>query len=241
MDDALPPLAPATLYLVATPIGNLEDITLRALRVLRECDVVAAEDTRHSGHLLKHFGISKPLLSYFQFNEAKRSEEIIERLRRGEKVALVTDAGSPGISDPGERVVKAAINAGFRVEAVAGPCALVAALTASGLPTDEFHFVGFLPHKSGQRRNKLESLKTANGTLVFYESPYRIEKLLGELHEIYPVRRVMLARELSKKFEEFLRGHPAKLLELARKRSLKGEFVVLVDGADSAPEEKASL
>ena len=127
MDAALPPLTASTLYLVATPIGNLEDITLRALRVLRECDVVAAEDTRHSGQLLKHFGISKPLLSYFQFNEAKRSEEIIERLRRGEKVALVTDAGSPGISDPGERVVKAAIAAGFRVEAVAGACALVVA------------------------------------------------------------------------------------------------------------------
>jgi 16S rRNA (cytidine(1402)-2'-O)-methyltransferase len=151
-----------TLYLVATPIGNLEDITLRALRVLKECDVVAAEDTRHSGQLLKHFGISKPLLSYFQFNEAKRSEEIIERLRRGEKIALVTDAGSPGISDPGERVVKAAIAAGFRVESVPGACALVAALTASGLPADEFHFVGFLPHKSGQRRNQLESLRSVH-------------------------------------------------------------------------------
>src|ERR1700753_1882696 len=214
-DQALPPLRPGTLYLVATPIGNLEDITLRALRVLKECDVVAAEDTRHSGQLLKHFGIAKPLLSYFQFNEARRSEEIIERLRRGEKVALVTDAGSPGISDPGERVVKAAINAGLRVEAVAGPCALIAGLTASGLATDEFHFVGFLPHKSGQRRNKLEFLKTTNGTLVFYESPYRIEKLLGELNEIYPMRQVVLARELSKKFEEFLRGRPADLLELA--------------------------
>ena len=225
---ALPPLTASTLYLVATPIGNLEDITLRALRVLRECDVVAAEDTRRSGQLLKHFGISKPLLSYFQFNEARRSEEIIERLRRGEKVALVTDAGSPGISDPGERVVKATIAAGFRVEAVVGACALVGALTASGLPTEEFHFVGFLPHKSGQRRNKLEALKTTEGTLVFYESPYRIEKLLGELIEVYPYRDVVLARELTKKFEEFLRGKPAALLEIAQKRSLKGEFVVLV-------------
>src|SRR5436305_9647771 len=145
----LPPLTPATLYHVATPIGNLEDITLRALRVLKECDIVAAEDTRHSGQLLKHFEISKPMLSYFQFNEAKRSEEIIERLKRGEKVALVTDAGSPGISDPGERVVKAAVAAGLKVEAVPGASAFVAALTASGLPTDEFHFIGFLPHKSG--------------------------------------------------------------------------------------------
>ena len=230
-ENPLPPLTASTLYLVATPIGNLEDITLRALRVLRECDVVAAEDTRHSGRLLKHFGISKPLLSYFQFNEAKRSEEIIERLRRGEKVALVTDAGSPGISDPGERVVKAAIAAGLRVESVPGPSALVAALTASGLPTDEFHFIGFLPHKSGQRRNKLESLKGFDGTLVLYESPYRIEKLLVELSEVFPEREVVLARELTKKFEEYLRGKPAELLAMAKKRSLKGEFVVMVGAA----------
>jgi 16S rRNA (cytidine1402-2'-O)-methyltransferase len=226
--DQLPPLTSATLYLVATPIGNLEDITLRALRVLKECDVVAAEDTRRTGQLLKHFGLSKPLLSYFQFNEARRSEEIIERLRRGEKIALVTDAGSPGISDPGERVVKAAIAAGFRVEAVPGACALVAGLTASGLPTDEFHFIGFLPHKSGQRRNKLESLKAFDGTLVLYESPYRIEKVLNELNEVFPDRQVVLARELTKKFEEFLRGTPAELLERTKQRSLKGEFVVVI-------------
>src|SRR5438046_4809473 len=181
MEPNLPPLTPSTLYLVATPIGNLEDITLRALRTLKECDVVAAEDTRRTGQLLKHFGISKPLLSYFQFNEAKRSEEILQRLARGEKVALITDAGTPGISDPGERVVKAALAAGFRVEPVPGPCALVAALTASGLATDEFHFIGFLPHKSGQRRRQLARLKSFCGTLVLYESPYRIAKLLGEL------------------------------------------------------------
>jgi len=234
----LPPLTARTLYLVATPIGNLEDITLRALRVLKECDVIAAEDTRHSGQLLKHFGISKPMLSYFQFNEAKRSEEIIERLRRGEKVALVTDAGSPGISDPGERVVKAAVAAGFRVEAVPGACALVVGLTASGLATDEFHFVGFLPHKSGQRRNQLERLKVVPGTLIFYESPYRIEKLLIELNDIYPTRQVVLARELTKKFEEFLRGKPTELLEVLKKRSLKGEFVVLVSGADEDEDAK---
>ncbi len=226
----LPPLTSSTLYLVATPIGNLEDITLRALRVLKECDVVAAEDTRRTGQLLKHFGISRPLLSYFQFNEARRCEEIVERLRRGEKVALVTDAGSPGISDPGERVVKAAIAAGFRVESVPGPCALVAALTASGLPADEFHFIGFLAHKSGQRRKKLEALKSFDGTLVLYESPYRIERLLAELSEVFPDRDVVLARELTKKFEEFLRGKPAALLAVAQKRSLKGEFVALVEG-----------
>lgn len=235
--NPLPPLTPATLYLVATPIGNLEDITLRALRVLKECDVVAAEDTRRSGQLLKHFGLAKPLLSYFQFNEARRSEEIIERLRRGEKVALVTDAGSPGISDPGERVVKAAIAAGLRVEAVPGACALVAGLTASGLPTDEFHFIGFLPHKSGQRRNKLEALNGFAGTLVLYESPYRIEKLLVELNDAFPDRTVVLARELTKKFEEFLRGTPAELITKTKTRSLKGEFVVMIaPAADGAKQ-----
>src|SRR5881409_3026945 len=213
MEEQPPPLRSGTLYLVATPIGNLEDITLRAIRVLRECDVVAAEDTRHSGQLLKHFGISKPLLSYFQFNEARRSEEIIERLRRGEKVALVTDAGSPGISDPGERVVRASLLAGFRVEAVPGPSALVAALTASGLPTGEFHFVGFLPHKSGARRRKLGALKSLEGTLVLYESPFRVEKLLAELTETMPGCQAILARELTKKFEEFLRGTPDELMQ----------------------------
>jgi 16S rRNA (cytidine1402-2'-O)-methyltransferase len=235
-DKTLPPLTPGTLYLVATPIGNLEDITLRALRTLRECDVVAAEDTRRTGQLLKHFGIVKPLLSYFQFNEARRSEEILERLRRGEKVALVTDAGSPGISDPGERVVRAVRDAGLRVESVPGPCALVAALTASGLPTDEFHFIGFLPHKSGQRRRQLDALSRFAGTLVLYESPYRIGKLLAELHEVFPERDVVLARELTNKFEEFLRGRPGELLEVTKKRALKGEFVVLVAGMSDDAE-----
>jgi 16S rRNA (cytidine1402-2'-O)-methyltransferase len=228
MKETVPPLASGTLYLVATPIGNLEDITLRAVRTLKECDVVAAEDTRHTGQLLKHFAISKPLLSYFQFNEARRSEEIIGRLRRGEKVALVTDAGSPGISDPGERVVKAAVGHGFRVEAVPGACALVAGLTSSGLPTDEFHFIGFLPHKSGQRRKELERLLSVPGTLVFYESPYRIGKLLAELQELFPQRKVVLARELTKKFEEVLRGLPGELLSIIGTRTLKGEFVVTI-------------
>lgn len=239
MDKPPPPLTPGTLYLVATPIGNLEDITLRALRVLRECDVVAAEDTRRTGQLLKHFEISKPMVSYFAFNEARRAEEILGRLQRGERVALVTDAGTPGISDPGERVVRAAVAAGLRVESVPGPCALVAALTASGLPTDEFHFLGFLPHKSGQRRKQLEACKQFAGTLALYESPYRIEKLLGELHEVFPARRIVLARELTKKFEEFLRGTPAELLALVAKRALKGEFVVLVSG-EGVAEDKAA-
>jgi 16S rRNA (cytidine1402-2'-O)-methyltransferase len=235
MDAALPPLTPGTLYLVATPIGNLEDITLRALRVLRECDVVAAEDTRRTGQLLQHFEIRKPLLSYFRFNEARRSEEIIGRLQRGEKVALVTDAGTPGISDPGQRVVTAAVAAGLRVEAVPGPCALVAALTASGLPTDEFHFVGFLPHKPGQRRKELSRLAEVAGTVVLYESPFRVTRLLEELVAILPDRPVVLARELTKRFEEVLRGRPANLLAEAQRRTLRGEFVILIGPALPTP------
>ncbi len=227
------------LYLVATPIGNLEDITLRALRILKECDVVAAEDTRHTGFLLQHFGIAKPMISYFRFNEAKRSEEILERLALGQKVVLVTDAGSPGISDPGERVVCAAIERGYRVECIPGPCALVAALTGSGLPTDEFHFTGFLPHKSGPRRKILENLNKSGGTLIFYESPFRIIKLLTEMAEIWPNRRVVLARELTKKFEEYLRGRPSELLAQLQSRSIKGEFVVLV--APEKEDEEPSL
>lgn len=230
MSDELPALKPGTLYLVATPIGNLEDITLRAIRTLQQCDIVAAEDTRRSGQLLKRFDITKPLLSYFRFNEARRSEELLERLKRGERIALVTDAGSPGISDPGERVVRAALAAGFRVEAVPGPSALIAALTASGLSTEEFHFVGFLPHKPGQRRHKLGDLKPVPGTLVLYESPYRIQKLLVELCEIFPERQVVLARELTKKFEEVLRGTPAQLIQATAHRLLKGEFVVMIAG-----------
>jgi 16S rRNA (cytidine1402-2'-O)-methyltransferase len=230
----LPPLTPGTLYLVATPIGNLEDITLRALRTLKECDVVAAEDTRRTGALLKHFGIARPMLSYFQFNEAKRGGELLERLRRGEKIALVTDAGSPGISDPGERVVRAARAEGLRVESVPGPCALVSALTASGLASDEFHFIGFLGHKSGQRRRQLERLKGVDGTLILYESPFRLEKLLGELVEVFPDRQVVLARELTKKFEEYLRGTPGELLERFRQKTPRGEFVVLVGGEENA-------
>jgi 16S rRNA (cytidine1402-2'-O)-methyltransferase len=221
-------LRAGTLYLVATPLGNLEDITLRAIRTLRECDLVAAEDTRRSGLLLKHLGLSKPFLSCFHFNEARRAVEIVERLRQGAKIALISDAGSPGISDPGQRLVRQVLDAGLRVEPVPGPCALIAALTAGGLPTDEFYFAGFLPHKAGQRKRKLESLVALDATLVLYESPYRIAKLLGELNQIFPERQVVLARELTKKFEEFLRGTPAELLAAASQRPPKGEFVALV-------------
>jgi 16S rRNA (cytidine1402-2'-O)-methyltransferase len=222
------PLQPGTLYLVATPIGNLEDITLRALRTLRDCTVVAAEDTRRSRQLLRAHGIDRPLISCHKFNEAKRSANLLERLERGETIALVSDAGTPGVSDPGERIVRAVRAGGFRVESVPGPCALTAALPASGLPTGEFHFLGFLPHKSGARQRQLEALDSVPGTLCFYESPHRIVKLLGELEAQWPGAEVVLARELTKKFEEFLRGTPAELGAHFAERKPKGEFVVMV-------------
>ncbi len=229
------PLAGRTLYLVATPIGNLEDLTPRALRTLRECDVVAAEDTRRAGMLLRRFGLQRPLISYHRFNEARRGGEILERLARGERVAIVSDAGVPGISDPGQRIVAAAVAAGFRVEAVPGACAFVTALAAGGLPTEEIHFVGFLPHKSGQRRRELERLRAVPGTLALYESPYRVERLLDELAEILPDRPLVLARELTKKFEEYLRGTASELRARLRGRSLKGEFTVLIGPGGSGP------
>jgi len=225
------PLEPGTIYLVATPIGNLEDITLRAIRTLRDCDLVAAEDTRHTGMLLKRLGLAKRQVSTHKFNEAKRSGEIVELLQDGGTVALVSDAGSPGISDPGQRVVAAAIEAGCRVESVPGACALVAALTAGGLATDEFHFVGFLPVKSGQRAKRLAKLLELPGTIAVYESPHRVVKLLGELVELAPGRPVVLARELTKKFEQIQRGLPAELLAEYADRKPKGEFVVLIGQA----------
>ncbi len=222
------PLQPSTLYLVATPIGNLEDITLRAIRTLRECNAIAAEDTRRTRRLLKAHDINRPLVSCHKFNEAKRTSQFLNRLENGETIALVSDAGTPGISDPGERIVRAALESDYRVESVPGACALTAALSTSGLPVAEFHFVGFLPHKSGARLRKLETLDEVPGTLCFYESPHRIIKLLSELASIWPKSKVVLARELTKKFEELLRGQPAEMLKHYSKRKPKGEYVVMV-------------
>lgn len=236
-EHTLPPLTPGTLYLVATPIGNMEDITLRAVRTLKECDIIAAEDTRHTGLLLQKLGFRKPFFSYHTFNEAQRQSQFIERLKNGQTIALVTDAGTPGISDPGQRICAAVVEAGLRVEAVPGPCALITALIASGLPTDEFHFIGFLPHKSGQRHTMLERALATPGTIVLYESPYRIEKLLNEISSIAPNRKTVLARELTKKFEEWLRGTPTELLEKIKNRSLKGEFVVLIGAEDITTDD----
>lgn len=237
----LPPLVAGTLYLVATPIGNLEDITLRGLRVLRECGVVAAEDTRRTGQLLTHFGIRKPMVSLFKFNEARRGNELLSRLKSGEIIALVSDAGSPGISDPGQRLVASAVAEGVRVEAVPGACALIAGLTASGLPTDEFHFAGFLPVKSGQRARRLGELLALPGTVVVYESPYRVEKLVAELAQVAPRRRIVLARELTKRFEEWIRGTPDVVAQNLAARPRKGEFVVMIEPVGGALEDDAPL
>jgi 16S rRNA (cytidine1402-2'-O)-methyltransferase len=215
-----------TLYLVATPIGNLEDITLRALRVLRETDLVACEDTRQTRKLLEHYGIQKPFLSYHEHNEQLRAPELIERLLGGASVALVSDAGTPLVSDPGYRLVTQAVERGVRVEPVPGASAALAALAASGLPTDSFHFGGFLPARSAQRRKALAKLKDETATLVFYEAPHRVLETLEDIDAVLGDRPVVLARELTKVHEEFLRGTAA---ELRRTRiTLKGEFTLLI-------------
>ena len=219
-----------TLYIVATPIGNLEDITLRALRVLKEVDLIAAEDTRHTLHLLRHYEITKPLISYHQWNEAKRTAEFLESLSTGRSIALVSDAGTPGISDPGARVIRACIQAGVPVVPIPGSCALVAALVASGLDTEEFRFVGFVPVKQGQRRKLLEGLARETCTIIVYESPFRVLKFLEDAHDLLGDRRLVVARELTKKFEEILRGTPAELLAQLQDRSIKGEFTIVIEG-----------
>lgn len=238
LNGARPPLRPGTLYLVATPIGNLEDITFRALRVLAECSLVAAEDTRRAGQLLHHFGLHKPLLSLFKFNEARRAGQVLDRLAAGETVAVVSDAGTPGISDPGMRVVAAALSAGHPVESVPGACALIAALSASGLPTEEFHFAGFLPRKSGARARRLGELGAITGTLVLYESPFRAVALAAEIAVRWPHRRMAVGRELTKKFEEWIRGDAAAVAANLAARPRKGEFVFVL-GPDEARTPEA--
>ncbi|HWC18272.1 MAG TPA: 16S rRNA (cytidine(1402)-2'-O)-methyltransferase [Terriglobales bacterium] len=225
------PLAPG-LFVVATPIGNLEDITLRALRVLREADLIACEDTRHTQKLLNHFEIKTPTQSYHEHNEAVRAREIIERIANGERIALVSDAGMPGISDPGERVIRAAVERGLNVIAIPGPSAIISALVASGLPTDSFRFIGFLAPRSGQRRNALEALREAGETLVFYEAPHRIVEMLADLEATFGAqRRIVVARELTKVHEELLRGTIREVAaRLADRGLVKGEMTVIVAG-----------
>lgn len=222
-----------TLFIVPTPIGNLEDITLRALRILRQVPIVACEDTRVTGRLLAHFEIPAPrLLSLFARNEQERIGSIVDALRRGDDVALVSDAGTPGISDPGSRLIATIVEQGLRVEPLPGPTAFIAALVASGMRTDSVVFEGFLPHKKG-RRTMLERLVREERTIVLYESPHRILRLLSEIVEHFGAdRRVVVAREVSKLYEEFSRGTAGELLEGFTARStIKGEITVVIEGA----------
>lgn len=215
------------LYLVATPIGNLGDITLRALEVLKSADLIACEDTRHSKILLDHYGIRKPLVSCFDFSEKKRAPELIARIKNGENIALISDAGTPGIADPGYRVVAEAINQGIRIETLPGPSAFLAALTLSGLPTDRFIFEGFFPVKEGQKKRKLEELKSEERTVIFYESPHRLLKTLEVIRQVLGDAPVVIVREISKKFEEVVRGPSANILDHFSGKKVRGEFVIL--------------
>jgi 16S rRNA (cytidine1402-2'-O)-methyltransferase len=221
------------LYLVATPIGNLEDITLRALRVLKQADLIACEDTRQTQKLLNHFGIEKPTVSYHEHNEASRAAELVEKLASGARIAMVSDAGTPGVSDPGYRLIALAIERGLPVVPVPGAAALVTALVASGLPIDSFNFRGFLPPKSGARRRELEKTRQSSRTEIFYEAPHRIREALEDVvAALGPQRRVVVARELTKVHEEFLRGSAAEVLAIANARGeLKGEIVLLIGPA----------
>jgi 16S rRNA (cytidine1402-2'-O)-methyltransferase len=217
------------LYIVSTPIGNLEDITHRAATILAGVDLIAAEDTRTTRILLNHLGIDKPLVSYFLHNEVRRVPELVDRLRQGNAVALVTDAGTPGISDPAYALIRAALQHEIRVIPVPGASALLAALVASGLPTERFVFEGFLPHKKG-RKSRIGELKEEPRTVVLYESPHRIERTLLELAEELGERKAVLARELTKKFEEIRRGTLSELLRGVQENPPKGEIVLVVDG-----------
>jgi 16S rRNA (cytidine1402-2'-O)-methyltransferase len=218
------------LYLVATPIGNLEDLTLRALRVLKEVDLIACEDTRHTRRLLDHFGVNKPTISYHEHNEQKRADELVERMLGGQSVALVSDAGTPGISDPAYRIVTAAIERGVEVVPVPGATAMIPALVASGLPTDSFLFAGFLPSKKMARRARLEELKPERATLIFYEAPHRIRETLLDAREILGDRQMALARELTKLHEEFIRGNISDVIARFESREPRGEMTLVIAG-----------
>jgi 16S rRNA (cytidine1402-2'-O)-methyltransferase len=219
-----------TLYIVATPIGNLEDITLRALKVLKEVDLIAAEDTRRSSKLLAHYGISKPLTSYWGEKEKVKSEEVLRKLRDGLSVALISDAGTPGISDPGGVLIEKAISEGIAVVAVPGPSAVIAAVSLSGLMIKEFTFFGFLPSKKNERRRTLSELSTEKRSLVFYEAPHRILETLGDIAEIFGDRKAALVKEITKIHEEVLRGTPGEILSALQGRTVAGEYVIVVEG-----------
>jgi len=218
------------LYIVSTPIGNREDITLRALRILKEVDLIAAEDTRHTSFLLRHFGIHTPLTSYFEGNEFKKKEFILSKLKQGHRIALVSDAGTPGISDPGFRLIQTAIEDEIPIVPIPGPSAVITALSVSGLPTDAFIFRGFLPHKMKKRRDLLKELEDVRETLIFYESPHRISETLKDIYEVLGDREIVLTRELTKIYEEVLRGKVSDIQSQIGERKLKGEITLVISG-----------
>ena len=232
---------PGTLYIVATPIGNLEDITLRAIRTLKEVDIIAAEDTRHTQTLLRHFSINTPLTSYYEHNERAKTGQLVARLERDESVALVSDAGTPGISDPGYRLVLEAIRRGIRVVPIPGPSALIAALSASGLSTAGFNFRGFLPARKRERRSKLQELRLERYSIVVYETPHRLKESLDDIREIFGDRRMVMGREITKLHEEFLRGRISEVIAEVSRREIRGEVTLIIEGCSDVdpPSEEA--
>ena len=233
---------PGRLYVVSTPIGNLEDITYRAVRILKEADWIACEDTRTTRRLLDHYGIATRTISYHEHNETERTPELIERIEQGESGALVSDAGTPLLSDPGYRLVHAAAQADIRIEPLPGASALLAALVVSGLPTDQFHFGGFLPHKQGQRQRLLESLADEAATLIFYEAPHRILESLEDIAAVLGPRDIVAARELTKMYEEILRGTASEIAAaLSTRDSIRGEFVILIGKSLAPPSESVPI
>ncbi len=218
------------LYLVGTPIGNLEDITLRALKILKEVDLIAAEDTRYTRKLLTHYDIHTSLTSFYEHNEVKKTPYLMNCLKNGKEVALVSRAGMPGISDPGYCLIKEAVRKEIKIVPIPGPTALISALTVSGLPTDSFIFVGFLGRKKGKRVNKLKVLKEEERTLIIYEAPHRLRKVLREIKDVLGDRQIVVARELTKKFEEILRGKISEVEALFEEKEPRGEFTLVVEG-----------
>ena len=230
-----------TLYIVATPIGNLEDMTYRAVRILGEVDLIAAEDTRHSLKLLSHFGISKSLTSYFDHNQQVKGERILNTLRQGKSVALISDAGTPCVSDPGYQLVRDAVAENIPVVPLPGACAAITALSGSGLPTDNFTFAGFPPARQGKRRTFLERMGTLPGTLVLYEAPHRLVETLTDIIEVLGERQVIVARELTKMFEEFIRGTASEVIANVSQGVVRGEVVILIAPGEVAAQESEPL
>jgi 16S rRNA (cytidine1402-2'-O)-methyltransferase len=226
---------PGILYIVATPIGNLEDISLRALRVLKEVDLIAAEDTRHTELLLKRHGIQTSLTSYHEHNERTKTATLVKRLQDGQMIALVSDAGTPTISDPGFRLVRAAVAAGIQVTPIPGPSALLAVLSASGQPTDRFVFEGFLPARQTERRARLQGIRNEARTVIFYEAPHRVKETLRDLEQVLGNREIVLAREVSKVHEEFLRGRTSDVSRQIAEREIKGEITLVIAGTTDEP------